>query len=423
MDTAKRVLILTADAGFGHRSASMALDSAFRNLYGDLAVVRVDNPLDHKYAPALLHDAQSDYDRITREMPELYRFGYDLSDGTAMAKVMENGLAALLYRAMKSVVEDFAPDVIVSTYPYYSAPLGMLYQLTKIRIPLVCVITDLATVHRLWFSAVPDLTVVPTPRVRELAWDAGIDSSRIEMIGIPVNPDIAHDVRSREELRRKFGWSDQKPVILAVGSKRVTGLRDILTAIDHSGFPFELAVVTGGDEARLAEMKAISWHHRVHLYGFTKELPSMLKAADLVISKAGGLIISESLAVGRSMLMVDVLPGQEVGNAEYVTENDAGEMVKSGYAAIEALCHLFDRDGARLRERTANAAAIGKPEAAGDIARRAWELARRGPSTYRPRPMLFKPGSMFWSSGEQGTGRSGGAQTRSSLVAARFGRA
>lgn len=395
MSSTRRILILTADAGFGHRSASLAIETAVRSLYRDKSVVKVDNPLNHQHAPAFLHDSQADYDRITREVPELYKFGYDLSDGHAIAKVMANGLAALLYRAMKAIVEDFAPDVIVSTYPYYSAPLGMLYQLSKRRIPLICVITDLATVHHLWFSAVPDITVVPTPAVRKLAWDAGISDDRMEMIGIPVNPSIARDERSVREIREQLGWSLDRKVVLFVGSKRVTGIGDIVSAVDHSGFDIELAVVTGGDEERLAEMKRVTWHHAAHLYGFTKDIHSMLRAADIVVSKAGGLIVSETLAVGRPMMLIDVLPGQEVGNAEYVERSGAGTMVKTGLAAIETLCNWLEDGGKELAARTANAAGAGKPEAAFEIARHAWELAAKGPSAWKPRPFILKPGSLF----------------------------
>ncbi|MEJ5201228.1 MAG: hypothetical protein WHV66_03245, partial [Anaerolineales bacterium] len=75
----KRILILTADAGFGHRSAANAVAAALHELYGDACQVEIENPLEDKRTPAFLRETQSDYDRIVREMPDLYRVGFGAS--------------------------------------------------------------------------------------------------------------------------------------------------------------------------------------------------------------------------------------------------------------------------------------------------------------------------------------------------------
>lgn len=176
----KRILILTADAGFGHRSAANAIAEALQDTHGDECIYEIVNVLDDERTPQPLRNSQSDYDRIAREMPGVYKFSYEATDANAPAAIMEHGLQTMLYNAMRQMLSDKQPDVIISTYPLYQAPLGAVFSLTKKFIPLVTVVTDLVTVHQIWFSPYPDLTVVPTGTVRELAINAKVPAEQIE---------------------------------------------------------------------------------------------------------------------------------------------------------------------------------------------------------------------------------------------------
>ncbi len=81
----KHILILTADAGFGHRSAANAIAEALQDTHGNECTYEIVNVLDDERTPRLLRDSQSDYDRIAREMPDVYKFGYEATDSTAPA--------------------------------------------------------------------------------------------------------------------------------------------------------------------------------------------------------------------------------------------------------------------------------------------------------------------------------------------------
>jgi 1,2-diacylglycerol 3-beta-galactosyltransferase len=143
----------------------------------------------------------------------------------------------------------------------------------------------------------------------------------------------------------------------------------------------QLAIVTGGDEVLYNELDAVEWHIETRLFGFVKNMPALMHAADCVISKAGGLIVSESLACGLPMLLVDVLPGQETGNADYVIDNGAGEYGKDPVTALETLYHWLDQDGRLLAEYAHNARQLGRPHAAHDIADLIWEIATQATHT------------------------------------------
>jgi 1,2-diacylglycerol 3-beta-galactosyltransferase len=386
MQEKKRVLILTADAGFGHRSAAKAIAEALQIRRGGECVVEVANPLDHPKAPSWLRRTQSDYDRMAREASELYKLGYDLSDTSLATRIVDSAVRVLLFRAIRDIVHEARPDVVVSTYPLYQTPLEALFALTRCRIPTVCVVTDLATVHQVWFAGSPDLFVVPTDIVRSIAIGAGAPADRVEVIGIPVSPAIAGNGRSKAEERAALGWERGSTYVLAIGSKRVARLGAVVNVLNHSGLPLSLAIVAGGDERRLEELRATEWHRPAEVYGFVEDMPSMMRAADLVVSKAGGLVVTESLAAGLPLVLIDVLPGQEVGNAEFVAAGGAGEVAKDPVAALEILCHWLGNGGKLLAERAARARGMGRPNAAFDIADRALDLALSRESCREPPP-------------------------------------
>jgi 1,2-diacylglycerol 3-beta-galactosyltransferase len=165
---------------------------------------------------------------------------------------------------------------------------------------------------------------------------------------------------------------------LAVGSKRVRHLGDVLRVLNHSGLPLQLAIVAGGDDESYHQLENTEWHAVTHIYNFVSNMPTMMHAADCIICKAGGLIVTEALACGLPLLLVDVLPGQEAGNADYAVKGGAGDLVDGPVAALETIYHWLDQNEALLEERARNARSLGRPRAAYEIAELAWEAASRG---------------------------------------------
>lgn len=371
-----RILILTVDAGFGHRSAANALTSAFAELLGEDCVVEVDNPFDAPTTPGWLRNTQTDYDRIARKMPEIYRIGFDLSDLGVARRVMENAMSVLLRQSVLDSLNRAAPDVVVSTFPLYLPALATLAKSGELRAPVLTVLTDLVRMHQTWFNAVSDITVVPNEIVRDLALSSGLEPTKVEILGIPVHPELSRPEPDREGALAALGLEPGRRTILAVGSKRVGKLPGVIEALNGSGLPIQLIVAAGGDDAVYERLKATSWKIPASVHNFVRKLPSMMKLADVVVAKAGGLIVNEALAVGLPLMLIDILPGQEVGNAEYVVERGAGVIVKDSSSCVETLAGWLAEEGRSLAEVSAAAKRIGRPTAALDIARRVLELAK-----------------------------------------------
>jgi 1,2-diacylglycerol 3-beta-galactosyltransferase len=377
MATTKKVLILTADAGFGHRAAANAVADALRERYGPDCAVAIVNPLQERHASRVLRLAQDDYDRMIRESPELYRLGYEASDSAFPVSIAEQALVAMLYAAMRDLLAAHQPDAVVTTYPLYQAPLAALFALSGRYIPLLTVVTDLVTVHSLWFNDDVDLCLAPTQAVAEKALESGLAANCIEITGLPVSPALARKV-DKAALRESLLWDQGRIVALLAGSKRVTRLEPVVDVLDHCGWTLELALVAGGDKELEQRWSARAWHQPAHVYGYVDDMPSLMLAADLIVCKAGGLIVSEALAAGLPLLLVEAIPGQEEGNAAYVTEGGAGVLATNPLEVLVAICHWLENGGAGLAERAAQARALGRPQAAFRVAELAWEAAQQG---------------------------------------------
>lgn len=385
MDSKKRALILTADAGFGHRSAANAVRDAILDKYAEQMSVELLNPLDEPTTPSFLRDTQSDYDKYVKQVPELYQLGYEASDNLIPTAFLERSIGVLLVDTMRELFTKYKPDVVLSTYPWYQAAISTLFTGRKNKVPQYTVVTDLSTVHRMWFHKKVTGCMVPNTLVAELGMSYGMPLEKIIITGIPVSPAISKEKRSKNDIRKELGWQPDLPTILAVGSKRVERLIDSLNVINHFGASIQVAVVCGKDENLFRELTHFEWHIPAYIYEYSDQVPTLMKASDLMLCKAGGLIVTESLAAGLPMMLTEIIPGQETGNAEYVTAYGAADMAESPIAILECLSHLMKDDQALLKKRSANAKFLGQPESAYAVSDILWKAASSAePKKYRP---------------------------------------
>lgn len=293
--------------------------------------------------------------------------------------MINNTLAMVLFEVMSDLAKRHQPDAIVTTYPLYQAPLAVAFALNQCDIPLVTVVTDLAPVHRTWFHKAADLCLVSMLAVRDQALECGLLPDKIEVTGIPVHPDLICEDREPPAIRAELGWLPDLKTVLAVGSKRSKHLPGILRALNHSGLPLQLTVVVGGNDGLYHQLQDTEWHVPAHLYNFVENMPTLMHAADLIACKAGGLIVTESLACGLLILLTEFIQGQEISNAKYVIDEGAGELVHNPLEGLETVCHWLAGGGELLAQHSQSARRLGYPHAAYDVAGFAWEAALRGP--------------------------------------------
>jgi 1,2-diacylglycerol 3-beta-galactosyltransferase len=372
----RNILILTADTGFGHRSTSLALARAFELRYGDGARVTIANPLDDPKAPSLLRNAESDYDKIASEWPHFYELGYRMADTAVTTNVKQMAYVVLTYDLIARLMRRHEPDVVVVTFPNYHTPVDVYRRLSGDNTPMATVITDLATLQRTWFHKEVDLCLAPTEIAAKLAFENGVPLNRIRVTGLPVNPALAEAPPSKAKTRAALGWDPDLFTVLAVGSKRVEGLERFVQVLNTTeGFACQIVAVAGGNDELYEAWQQTDWHVPAFVYNFVKDMPDFLHAADCVITKAGGLIVSESLACGLPLFLMQVIPGQETGNAQLVVHEGAGDRTPEPINLAEGMARWLADNGRLYQVRASNARRIGRPRAAFDAADLLWQLA------------------------------------------------
>jgi 1,2-diacylglycerol 3-beta-galactosyltransferase len=370
---AKSILILSTNAGSGHNSAARALQDAFIRRYGMAVQVTICNPWRHPAAPRLLRWYERAYVTDLQLAPMLYQLGYTLSELALTRHAFDVGLHYLQVPLLQQVLKDNPADLVISVYPRLTAAIAASQLLSEQRSRLLTVVTDLADLHRAWFSPSDDCCIVPTAAARQSAIAFGLDPQRVYVIGVPVDTLFGTSHPDRAIFQRALGWLLDCPALLLVGGGAGTGqLAEFAHALDAIALPLQLIIVTGSNTALAARLRAQRWRIPVQIYDHTPLAP-LMHAADIVATKAGGLTISEALALGKPLLIHSAAPGQEAGNARYIHESGGGQWVSSPTALVTQVTSWLVNPAARVRAGV-GARRLGCPDAADQIAQLSWRL-------------------------------------------------
>ncbi len=177
---------------------------------------------------------------------------------------------------------------------------------------------------------------------------------------------------NKEVLRRNLGWDIDKITLLVVGSPRMKSLMDFIYALDETEHQIQFVLVAGGDDDQYQIFQKSALVHPAEVYNFVDNLPEMMRAADMIICKAGGLIVTESLASSLPLMLIHMIPGQEKGNLDYVIEHQAGAYCDTPQKLRMTLDEWLADRGKKLLEISKNAEKIGRLDAARQIAAEAW---------------------------------------------------
>lgn len=358
------ILFLFSDTGGGHRSATEAIIEAIQLEFGDsISTQMVDIFTD--IAPRPLSSFPKWYPYMVR-FPEVWGVSYQLSNGKYRARAIIESAYPYVRRSLHKVINQNPADMIVSVHPLANNPF--LQALGKDHPPFVTVVTDLVTTHTLWYHKSVDLCLVPTEAARQRGLAAGLSKEQIKVVGLPVADRFCQPLGDKNALRQQLGWTQDIPVVLLVGGGEGMGpVEKTALAIADANLPLTLVVIAGRNEELKARLKALNWPMPTHIYGFVHNMPDFMRAADILVTKAGPGTISEALNAGLPMILYSRLPGQEDGNVDYVISEGVGIWAPKTSYIIGALHAWITHPGQRDLAAEACCQAA-HPEAAREIA-------------------------------------------------------
>lgn len=364
----ERVLVASVSAGTGHVRAAEAVVEAMRIAEPRVLVSHV-NVLE--YARTAFRRAYEDgYAFLVNRAPGAWGKIYQWSDRDhGVAERVLNHFQRAQTLAFLDLIREFAPHRLVATHFLLAPLLEMLPD--HLRPPLDVVVTDF-DVHRLWIHPFVDRYFVASELAVKRLRDAGVAPERVVLSGIPIHP-VFLRVMEPAAARRAVGMRGEGPVVLLLAGGQGFGALDrVVKGLLNAPMPVRIAAVSGRNEKLREAISALTPPAHVNLVslGFVNNMHEWMTAADVVVTKPGGLTVSEGLARGAAMVLHSAIPGQEEKNAAFVAASGAAVRAQDESGVPAAVFNLLSRP-ARLSQLRDAAAGLGKPRAAFTVAQAA----------------------------------------------------
>jgi 1,2-diacylglycerol 3-beta-galactosyltransferase len=361
------IVFLFSDTGGGHRSASQAIIEALELEFpGQTTHEMVD--IFREYAPPPLHLAPEIYPPLTR-MPRVWGMGYHLSDGQRRAHFFYEMIWPYIRWGLSRLIREHPCDLIVSVHQLPNEPMARALSSSKKKIPFVTVVTDLVSTHVAWYTDQANLIIVPTMAAYRRAVHLGISPNQMEVVGLPVAERFCKPQDAPDEIRNRLGWLNDRPVILMVGGGDGMGpLEAAALAIDAAELPVQVVVIAGRNKKLKERLERHPWRTPAKIYGFVQEMPDFMRAASVLVTKAGPGTISEAFIAGLPMILYSRLPGQEDGNVGFVVDNGAGVWAPRSEAVVATLRNWLAHPE-KLQEASSACLRLARPRASREIAR------------------------------------------------------
>ncbi|MGC9522287.1 MAG: MGDG synthase family glycosyltransferase [Anaerolineae bacterium] len=377
----QRFLFLFSDTGGGHRAASQAVKGEMERLYGRATAVEMVDIF------AALD--RWPFDRFPAWYPTFvglngipWGVGYHLSNGVKAVKTMSK----LVWPYARTPLCDFLArhpaDVIVSFHPIPNYALFLGLRRLGRSTPVVIVTLDLVTAHAGWFVPGAAAYIVPTDAAKARALNWGVPEHRIRVVGMPTRHSFLVSMNlSKAEARARLALPGDRPIVLVAGGGEGMGpMAQVVRAVARQRPRAHLVAITGRNDALREELAQADLPVAVQIEGFVSNMEVWMRAADILVTKAGPNTLAEAFIAGLPLVLYAALPGQEEGNVDHVVENGAGLWAPLPRTAARAVVRLLDDPVTRVRMSRCSQA-LAHPFATEEIARTLWHLAsdRVGP--------------------------------------------
>jgi processive 1,2-diacylglycerol beta-glucosyltransferase len=358
----KRILILTVAYGEGHNAAARGMRDGLAAVAGDSAVVEVHDVFAETYGFAnewLRKGYLATINRAPRTWARVYDWIDRQEDWTSRMSWFfqaRSQLSQLLLR--------FQPTVVASVFPAYPALLERILGGASPAFRRVVCITDSITVNAIWFRCASDLFLVPNEQTAAVLARAGVPDDKVRVSGFPVSPRFA----ALSESRQAPVPGGERRLLYMINAGGLAAPEIIRGLTEIAGA--RLTVTVGRDERLRKAVEAIRLEtgREFEIVGWTDQIPRLLSESHLLIGKAGGATVQEAIAAKCPMIVSQVVPGQEEGNARLIDETRSGAIAVTPTAIVAAVEQAFADDARLWREWSANISQLSRPRASLEIA-------------------------------------------------------
>jgi processive 1,2-diacylglycerol beta-glucosyltransferase len=360
-----KVLALTISAGKGHNKAAEALKTYFskNNKNVDMEVVdalKYINPIVDKLIVG-------SYLKSLKKTPLLYGKLYEYAESDDAISNVSGLVNDVLSIKIKGLIEDSSPDVIVCTHPFPLEMLSILKRKGKTSVPVVAILTDYAP-HSFWFYSHIDAYVIPHEDFTQDLIEKGISKETIYPLGIPVCEGFLNSIE-KKAARNLLNIDENKLTLLIMGGGLGIGnMKNIFENLAFSSLDIQLIACTGSNLKLKNQLEDISsrCNKRSLVYDYTDQVSTLMSACDILITKPGGLTITEALIKHLPIVITSTIPGQEEKNADYLLNNGIAARIKNSDSIVTIVKQIASSE-IRLKYMREIAREKSKPNATEDI--------------------------------------------------------
>lgn len=346
----------------GHNSVAKTLTAQFQQLPGVTAEMLDLLQLIPSTAHPLL---QSSYHGMLTRFPFLYNYLYDWTHQSRVIRYVASEIVEKMgwsiRKRLNTVLEEMEPTRIVCTHPF-----GLVLCPAKWdKLPTVGVVTDYEF-HPFWLARVPDALCVPKGLLQKgqldlMHWRTGVE---VVETGLPVRREFCEDT-CQLSARQKLGLDPKRPVVLIMGGG--TGLGPLEQSVEELSTltDIQFVVLTGKNETLYRRLQSRYAGSHIRIEPFREDMPLWMSAADLLVTKPGGVTVSEAIAKQLPMFLFPAFAGQEEANQQYLLHHRVAVITRPSTIRIQV--EKFFSPGFKREQMRERFTPLMSPQAGMDI--------------------------------------------------------
>lgn len=369
----KKIMIFYASYGGGHLSAANSIKQYLDENYSEYETKMVDCML---YVNKPINKLSTDaYKEMAKKAPWAWGKIYYYSEKGPLAKISNTSNELMASKLLK-LLNEYKPDIVISTHPFASQMVSYLKKKHRYNCKLATIMTDFAP-HDQWLVGFDytDYFFVSHNGMKKDLENKGIPSEKVFATGIPLsNRFLFH--YNKTDIKKAFNLAIDKKTILFFGGGEFGLGKDktvqILKSFIDNAVGFQIVAISGKNEKMKERFESLvkeeNCEQTVKVLGFTNKVPELMSISDLVVTKPGGLTVTESLASGLPIVVINPIPGQEEENAEFLENSGVAIWIKKKDDPNEDVQNLLSNTE-KLQQMKIKTKLLAKKHSTQDICR------------------------------------------------------
>lgn len=327
----KKILLISVSAGAGHVRTAEALKKTAVSLYPDLEIEHIDM-MDY-VSTSLKKTIINSYDIMAAKAPELWGYFYKKTNSPKLnhhVDKISNFFNQFNSGPFFKYILDYKPTDILCTHFLPSYAILSIQKKNKLEAKISTLMTDYFS-HDLQIVKNVQTYFVPTKKTKYHLVSFGIDPDNIVVSGIPVDP-IFYEEKNVSDLKQKYGATDDKTnLLILAGGQGLIDTSNIIKSLYKTKGQYRMFAIAGKNKKLHSALEKLNPPENIELHtvGWTDSMDEYMRIADYVITKPGGLTLTECITLEKPVIAVSPIPGQEECNAEYLLENNLGVVVRT----------------------------------------------------------------------------------------------